>query len=138
MALIVAPDDGFDSLASVDFSDAYHANLGHPAWAGLQQPAKEAALRQATQYILGRRVLPEFIDPVHVNVKAATAEAALRASAGALYADIDPQAVVSETVGQISTTYAQPGNGGRMRFPVIDDLLRGLTDGAFTVKLVRG
>jgi hypothetical protein len=138
MALVVFPSEDWDSLVSVDFSDTYHANYGNAQWAALASDAKEAALRRATQYIMGRRVLAHYLNPLHWNVKAATVEAALRAADGSLYADVGAQAVVSETVGPISTTYAASTTGGRMTFPVIDDLLRGLTDGAWNVRLERG
>jgi hypothetical protein len=135
--LIVAPDPDFDSLVSVAFADAYHVSLGNQAWEPLTLEAKEAALRRATQYVMARRVKEHYLNPLHYNVKAATAEAALRANDGTLYADVEAQAVVSETVGPISTTYAASTSGGRMRFPVIDDLLRGLIEGDGVVKLVR-
>jgi len=135
--LIVAPSEGFDSLASVEFADTYHANFGNSAWAPLPEGVKESALRRGTQYILGRMVRTQYLNPVDVRVQQAAAEAALRANDGTLYADIDAQAVVSETVGPISTTYAPSTSGGRMKFPVIDDLLRGLTDSFGNIKLVR-
>jgi hypothetical protein len=135
--LIVAPEPDFDALACVKFADAYHDNYGNQAWSDLSRTDKEAALRRGTQYVMARRVKEQYLNPLHYNVKAATAEAALRAAAGTLYADIDPQAVMSDSAGPISTTYSAPGNGGRMTFPVIDDLLRGLTEDAFGIKLVR-
>jgi len=135
--LIVFPADDSDSLVSVEFADKYHSDLGNKAWDNLSEPEKESALRRGTQYILARRVKEQYLNPLHYNVKAATAEAALRASDGTLYADVEAQAVVSETVGPISTTYAASTTGGRMTFPVIDDLLRGLTESAFGVRLVR-
>jgi len=135
--LIVFPAEDSDSLVSVEFADKYHSDLGNKAWGSLSEPDKESALRRGTQYILARRVKEQYLNPLHYNVKAATAEAALRASDGTLYADVEAQAVVSETVGPISTTYAASTTGGQMTFPVIDDLLRGLTESAFVVRLVR-
>jgi len=75
---------------------------------------------------------------VHTRVKAATCEAAMLHLTGMLYAtSIDAAAVTSERVGEIAVSYAVPTNGGRARFPVIDDLLRGLIVGGGVVELVR-
>lgn len=137
MALIVAPTAGFDSLVSLADADAYHASMGATPWSAADTDAREAALRKATLYISGRRVKAVYLDPVHANVKAATSEAALRALDGSLYADQAPQAVVSESVGPVSVTYSDPRNGGRPRFPIIDDLLAGLTAGTLTLPVVR-
>lgn len=140
MALIVAPADGFDSLVSLADANAYCTAMGHAAWTGTDE-AKEAALRRATQYLLSHYAIKaEYLDPVHKNVAAACSEAALRALTGTLYTDVSASTVTSKTVGPISVTYAEnQRNGGQTRFVLIDDLLRGLTDGGFgMIRLVRG
>lgn len=138
MALIVAPADGYDTLVSAADADAYWESMGG-AWLDFLPADREAALRRGTQYVLARRVKPENLDPVHTRVKAATCEAAMLHLTGTLYAtSIDAAAVTSERVGEIAVRYAVPTNGGRARFPVIDDLLRGLIVGGGVVELVRG
>lgn len=124
MTLIVAPDEGYTSFVSVADADQYVADMGLTGWPSVQAD-KEKLLRRATQYIgLKYEPLDKYLDPVHANIKAATVEAALRAAD--LWADVDAAAVVSETIGPISTTYAEPKNGGQKTFPVIDNLMRGL------------
>lgn len=139
MALIVAPDDGYDSLVSLADADSYCSDMGHTAWSSAEE-VKEAALRRATQYLLTRySIRPEFLDPVHKNVKAACCEAALRALSGSLSADVSAAVVTQKTVGPITVSYdTTVRNGGQTHFVILDDLLRGLTDGtAGMVKLVR-
>jgi hypothetical protein len=137
MALIVAPAAGYDSLVTLAEAADYMAKFGRqwPADTGLQ----EVALRNATQYLCSQYdIKPECLNPVAQSVKNACCEAAWRAADGSLFSDVDPQAVVSETVGPISTNYAQPTNGGQKRFGVIDALMRGcVVGGAGVVKFVR-
>lgn len=124
MTLIVAPDEGYTSFVSVADADQYVADMGLTGWPSVQAD-KENLLRRATQYIsLKYEPKAQYLDPVHANIKAATVEAALRAAD--LWADVDAAAVVSETIGPMSTTYAEPKNGGQKTFPVIDNLMRGL------------
>ena len=127
MALIVAPDEGYDSLVSLSDANAYMANMGH-TWTG-DDPTREAALRRATQYLQARyRIKDAYLDPVHANVAAACCEAALREISGRLYTDVDPSVVTGEAVGPVSVSYSDNvRNGGQVRVAVIDDLLRGLT-----------
>ena len=138
MALIVAPDEGFDSLVSLEDAAQYMADFGH-VWT--DDAAKgEVALRKATQYLLtAYSIAPEYLAPVHDRVKAACCEAAVRALQGQLLKDTDGRVKVSQTVGPISTTWSEGTQGGKTAFPVIDNLLKGLTEGsAYSVKLVRG
>lgn len=138
MALIVAPEEGFDSLVSLEDAAQYMADFGH-VWT--DDTAKgEVALRKATQFLLtSYSIKPECLDPVHTSVKAACCEAAVRALRGDLMADTDGRVVVEETIDVITTRYAEGQQAGAMRFPVIDALLKGLTEGsAYSVKLVRG
>lgn len=135
--LTVAPTEGYDSLVSVEQANAYWIGMADGRWEALGDYEKEAALRRGTQYVLARRVKPENLDPVHTRVKAATCEAAMLAASGELYGVIDAKPVLREQVGAIAVIYGMPSNGGRARFPVIDDLLRGLAMGTGMVGLVR-
>lgn len=135
--LTVAPTEGYDSLVSIVQADAYWASMGG-AWLDFLLADRESALRRGTQYVLARGVKQQHLDPVHTRVAAATCEAAMLHLTGALYAtSIDAKPVLREQVGEIAVSYAAPVNGGRARFPVIDDLLRGLTVGGAMVELVR-
>ncbi|MFA5662393.1 DnaT-like ssDNA-binding protein [Castellaniella sp.] len=138
MTLIVAPADGFDSYITTDQADTYIADMGRKGWPD-DKGAKEAALRQATQYIRLRYAPQEqYIDPPHKNLIAATTEAALRTDK--LFTDVDPRAVMQQTVGPLSTTYADPVNGGQVRFALIDALMAGIgadaRSGVFMLKRV--
>lgn len=136
MSLTIYPAEGFDSLVSLDDCNAYQASMGN-TWSGADS-AKEVALRRATRHLLSRyRPAAWALDPVHANVKAACCELAWRALAGPLEDDIDPQAVIEETVGPITTRYASPSNGGRKRYAVVDDLLAGLTAGGSQISVIR-
>jgi len=140
MALIVAPAEGYDALVSLSDANAYCTAMGHVAWTGTDE-VKESKLRVATQYLLSHyQIKADYLDPVHKNVAAACCEAALRALTGALYTDVSAAVVTQKTVGPISVSYSENvRNGGQTRFALIDDLLRGLTDGGFgMIKLVRG
>lgn len=137
MALIVAPAAGYDSLVALADAADYMAKFGRqwPADTGLQ----EVALRNATQYLCSQYdIKPECLDPLSPRIKDACCEAAWRSADGSLFLDVDPQAVTEETVGPITTKYADPSNGGQKRFGVIDALMRGcVVGGAGVVKLVR-
>lgn len=136
--LTVAPTEGYDSLVSLDDAAAYMANYGH-SWP-VDVPKQEIALRQATQYLLtAYSIAPEHLAPVHDRVKAACCEAAVRASKGQLLKDADGRIKTEQTVGPITTKWVEGAQGGKTAFPVIDNLLKGLTEGsAYSVKLVRG
>ena len=136
MALIVAPADGYDTLVSAADADAYWESMGG-AWLDFLPADREAALRRGTQYVLARNIKPQYLDPVHTRVAAATCEAAMLHVSGELYGVIDAKPVLREQVGEIAVSYGMPSNGGRARFPVIDDLLRGLIVGGGVVELVR-
>lgn len=124
MTLVVAPSEGYDSYVSVADADQYVADMGLAGWPTVQAD-KEKLLRRATQYIsLKYEPKAQYLDPVHANIKAATVEAAVRASD--LWADVGSQAVIEETIGPMTTKYADPTNGGQKSFPVIDGLMRGL------------
>lgn len=134
--LIVAPEQGFDSLVSLAEAQSYMERMGYD-WPA-EEAKQEIALRRGTQYIAAMyRVRPEFLDPVAEVIKSAACEAALRAANGSLFSDVDPQAVKQEQVGPLSVTYADPVNGGQKRFGVIDALMQAVTGGGGVVKLVR-
>lgn len=124
MTLIIAPADGYDSFVSVEGAGAYVERMGLSGWPATEAE-KEKLLRRATQYITIKYApKAQYLDPVHANIAAATVEAAVRASD--LWADVDSQAVIEETIGPMTTKYADPANGGQKAFPVIDGLMRGL------------
>ncbi len=154
MALVVEDGTGLDtaeSYVSVSDCDAYHTKMGHDAWTG-STAVKEAALRKATQYIDARYAFlgtvvdedqalqwpREDIDWPTKAITDATCELALRALSGALYSDVEPGQVQSETVGPISVTYARVNNGGQKRYALIDDLLAPyLSTGRSQTRLIR-
>lgn len=121
-------DDGW--LVSMAEADAYVRDLygsGAP-WFSATGEAKAIAIRQASQYLLTAYCIkPEYLDPVHKRVREACCEAAVRALAGRLFADVAPAAVKSEKVGPLEMVYGDVRNGGQQRIAVIDALLRGMT-----------
>lgn len=126
--LIVAPEEGFDTLVTLAEAHDYMTRFGRD-WSA-DEVEQEIALRIGTQYIVTEYdIRPEFLDPVADRLKHAACEAALRAANGSLFADVDAQAVTEESVGPITTKYAQPVNSGQRRFGVIDALMKGLTKG---------
>ena len=117
-----------DSLVSLADADAYFEAMGEDTWGPKPEARREAALRRGTQYVIGQQLRPEAITPVVMQrVKEAVCEAAVRDIAGTLYKDVEAQAVTEKTIDVITTKYSAPSNGGRRSFPVIDDLLKGLT-----------
>ena len=156
MALIVAPEDGFNSLVGLEDAAQYMEDFGHnwPVTAVPQPPEGEAtaepdpaevrkaevALRRATQYVLSNYAIdPQYLAPVAQKVKDACCEAAWRAAKGELLKDTDGRVVTEKTVDVITTKYAEGNQGGQMRYPVIDALLKGMTIGSgLGLKLVRG
>lgn len=166
MAIIVEDGTGLpnaEAYISTADADTYHGNRGNAAWAALAAPAKEAALRQATDFMstalrwAGSRVsatqaldwprtgtelngYPVASDVVPEPVRRACAELALRASAGSLLPDAE-QVVVEETVGPLTTKYAAPSASGAGMFPSVVAMLSGLLASSGSrnqIKLVRG
>lgn len=153
MALIVETGEGLpgaESFASVADADAYLGDRGHTAWAALAEPAKEAALRLATDHmeaVYGRLWRSERRTDaqglswprvgwagVPVAVRNACAELALRAAAGPLMPDQGP-AVQSEQVGPLLVAY-QDGARQGVRFVAVDLMLAPLLS-AVRVRAVR-
>lgn len=132
-----------ESYVALAFADDYHDRFGNAAWSAAGEPAREAALRRATQYLDTRYQFsgnpltntqalawPRDIAQWPVRaVQNATCEAALRALDGALYVDAGDAPVVQETVGPISVSYGASQNGGQVRLTIIDDMLRALLGG---------
>lgn len=140
MALIVAPAEGFNSLVSLEDAAQYMADFGH-SWTEDEDEAKaEVTLRKATQFLLtSYSIKPEHQDPVHSNVQAACCEAAARALKADLVKDTDGRVKVESTVGPITTKWSEGAQGGKAAYPVIDALLKGLTESSsLAIKLVRG
>lgn len=149
MPLIVEDGTGLseaDSYLSVNAASAYHRARGNAAWENLDFEVQEQALRQATAYVdsvkrykasrLKASQSLEFprtglydwsgyeVTGVPKRVRDACAELALRASTVSLFTD---QArggrVLSESVGPISTTYADDAPAGTV-YTVAMELLR--------------
>ncbi len=144
MSLIVEDGTGrpdSDSYVSINDADAYHAQFGNAAWALASPTEKESALRRATQYIdtsytfRGERLTDEQALAWPRSIRAwpvrpvinAACELGLIALDAPLYVDQAGPAIVSETVGPISTTYAQDQRGGQPRYAAADALLQPLT-----------
>lgn len=145
MALIVAPEEGFNSLISLEDAAQYMQDFGHDGWptgSDTEDIRKaEVALRKATQFLLGRySIKAENLDPVHVNVQAACCEAAIRSISGDLAADSDGRVVIEDTTDVLTTKYAVGVQNGAMAYPVIDALMKHMTEGgdSLTIKMARG
>ena len=169
MSIVVETGTGnptSESYVSVATADTYHSARGNAAWAALAVAAKEAALRQATDYMLqvyrgnwkGFRavalqaldwprqsvlkhdgVLNEYVsyNSVPLEVQFACASLALRAATQTLNPDIE-QGKVSETVGQISVSYDIHATR-RPQYLEIDGMLRQyLRTSAAMVRMARG
>lgn len=164
MALVVEDGTGLadaESFASVAAANDYWTARASTAWDALTDETKEAALRQATDYIeaiyggrwKGERIgstqalsWPRYgvvVDGIErdsavipLALERATIELALKASAGELLADQGAQ-VVSETVGPISVTYAA-GARQATRYALVENMLAALLRvGAGQIPVVR-
>lgn len=127
---------GSESYESVTNADTYHSNRGNTAWAALATPAKEQALRKATDY-MGQayrtrwagyrthstqsldwpRSLVEIKDTNYIGtyvdqdsvpdeIKKACCELALMSLDGSLAPNVERE-TASESVGEISVSYFQ-------------------------------
>jgi hypothetical protein len=155
MALNTTPGDpAADSYATLAEADAYHLARGVTTWMGADT-LKEAALRRAVQWLEGRyrarwpgirtngraqardwprldavdsEGIPLSTSEIPIEVKNAQIEAALRelVTPGSLLPDyLAAQRVLSETVGPISTTFADaPGLGASQPdLPAVEGIL---------------
>jgi hypothetical protein len=157
-----------ETYIGVEEADAYHAARNNFAWDEGDIADKEAALRRATQYLdgfyktkwagyrtNGRAQALDWprtsaydhegnyiaSDEVPAELSQACAEAALRelVSPQSLSPDIDTgQRILQETVGPISTRYADRGSQRTQR-TLIDELLSPLlaANGSMTQSLLR-
>ena len=143
---------GAESLASVAYADTYHSNRGNTAWAALGTPAKEQALRKATDY-MGQayrtrwagyrthstqvldwpRSLVEIKDVNYIGiyvdqdsvpdeVKKTCCELALMSLDGPLAPNVERE-TASESVGDISVSYFQ-GSTQNTVYRAIDLMLK--------------
>jgi len=151
MALIVEDGTGkvnAESYVSVADCAAYAAAHGL-TFTG-DEPAKEARLRRATQYIDAQYAFkgeeqtdaqalawPRTVaNGVPREIVSACCELACKS--GDLWQDVDASSIVSETIGPLSTTYAEPANGGQVRYAAVDALLkRWVAGGGMSVRVVR-
>lgn len=150
MALIVEDGTGLsnaESYISVVDADTYHANRNNEAWSDYSTAEKEAALRKATQYIDGRwgrrfagemwsmsqalcwpRTPTDWPDEIPLPLQHACAEVALRAAAAELEPDLERGgAIVSQSVGPLSVTYAEHAPGGT-KLPWVERLMARLVE----------
>lgn len=163
MTLIVESGNGdanAESYISVADADARHTAFGNSAWTGTTA-VKEAALRQATAYMLqayrsrwmgdrlnGTQALdwprwnvwadgyPVAPDVVPADVANACADLALTAAAGDLNANLE-RAVIREKVGPIETEYSAYSPQS-VRYPAINMALAPyLTGSGANARLVR-
>jgi hypothetical protein len=138
-----------ESYASVADADLYFSNRGMTNWTTLSNTEKEQALRRACDYIgytyrsqfAGSRVnttqaldFPRYnvprcdgvasyyaSDAIPKELVSANIELAIRAAAGELLSDVDPE-VASEKVSSIEVHYFK-GSSKIKRYPAIDKLL---------------
>lgn len=169
MALIV--EDGSvvanaESYVSVATADLYWSARNNSTWSAASEAQKEAALREATQFLDGSyrwsgtlvnsaqalawpRVLTldkagrtVSSSSVPNAVKSALCELALEALSGRLMASLERGGMVqSESLGPLAVTYF-PGAPGGKRYPFISLLVKDYADGAvigaLTIDAVRG
>lgn len=154
MALIVESGAGLpnaDSYVSVEDCAAYAA--GHGLTFAGTEPEKEARLRRATQYLdtnpeyaykgepqtdTQALAWPRTVAPGIVPREIVAACCELACKPGDLWQDVDASSIVSETIGPLSTTYAEPANGGQVRYAAVDALLkRWVAGGGMSVRVVR-
>ena len=157
MTLIVEDGSGLstsESYISVSDADARHTALGNTAWTGADA-VKEAALRNATQYIdttynfrsaksyqyqaleFPRQMWDWDADPMMTRLRSATVELAVKALTESLFADVEPSVVTRVTVGPITKVTEPRSTAGQKRFANVDALLKQLTTGLGGVSVVR-
>lgn len=152
MALIVEDGTGkADADSYVSAADCATYAAAHGLTFAGDEPAQEARLRRATQYLDAQYSFkggestdtqalawPRDVAPGVVPREIVNACCELACKTGDLWADVDPRAIVSQTVGPISTTYAEPVNGGQKRFAAVDSMLRRwVSGGGWNVPVVR-
>ena len=149
MALITEDGTGRDdaeSYVTVAYADNYATAHGLSAWTGADA-VKEAALRNATQYIdttynfrsaksyqyqaleFPRQMWDWDADPMMTRLRSATVELAVKALTESLFADVEPSVVTRVTVGPITKVTEPRSTAGQQRFAHVDALLTQLTTG---------
>lgn len=169
MALITEDGTGradAESYCTVVFADAHHAARGVTSWDALDTAAKEQRLRLATEYMVQayrlqwagwrstaaqaldwprayvpRRDVGDYYasNIVPAEVQRACAELAVRVTAGGRLLADQGREVLEQTVGPITTKYAQ-GTGQATRYAAVDALLGPLLlgeRGGAAMRLVR-
>jgi hypothetical protein len=157
MALIVEDGTGLataESYISVVDAGTYCTAHGLTAWTGTDA-VKEAALRNATQYIdtsynfrsaksyqyqaleFPRQLWDWDDDPLMTRLRAATVELAVKALTASLFADVEPSVVTMVKVGPITKQTTPVDHAGQKRYAAIDALLKQLTTGLGGVQVVR-
>ena len=157
MALIVEDGSGLDTAESyVSVADAgtYCTAHGLSAWTGADA-VKEAALRNATQYIdttynfrsaksyqyqsleFPRQMWDWDADPLMTRLRSATVELAVKALTENLFADVESSVVTRVTVGPITKETQPVSTAGQKRYANVDALLKQLTTGLGGVAVVR-
>lgn len=157
MALITEDGTGRDdseSYVTVAYADNYATAHGLNAWTGADS-VKEAALRNATQYIdtsynfrsaksyqyqaleFPRQMWDWDVDPLMTRLRSATVELAVKALTENLFADVDPSVVTRVTVGPITKETKPVSTAGQKRYANVDALIRQLTTGLGGVAVVR-
>jgi hypothetical protein len=155
MALIVEDGTGLvdaESYVSIVDCGTYCTAHGLSAWTGADA-VKEAALRNATQYIDTNysfkyektyvdqalefpRYYWEWDDPVMNRVRAACCELAVKALSGSLYTDVVAQQTIKVKVGPIEKT-TTPSASGQVNYKQVDSLLKGVILGGGSVAVIR-
>ena len=157
MALIVEDGSGFDdaeSYVSVADAGTYCTAHGLSAWTGADA-VKEAALRNATQYIdttynfrsaksykyqaleFPRQMWDWKLDPLMTRLRSATVELAVKALTESLFSDVESSVVTRVTVGPITKVTEPMSTAGQKRYANVDALLKQLTTGLGGVAVVR-
>jgi hypothetical protein len=132
-----------DTLATVAEANCYHAcRSTGVAWAPLTDERKQQLLREAFDYLRGEYgqvwtagvpfgVLADGVT-VALGARDACSLLALRALAGPLDPEMQPQ-VIESTLGPITKKYAAAPNNGRRTFPDVGRLM-----GPYLSPIVRG
>ena len=143
MALIVGnllTDPAAQSFISLIDADAYLAPEQNTAWDVARNDQREAALVQASRWLVGAyRFLP-LDDAGLVQIGRVAARLAAEAMDKPLFAGTDTGAVVqSERVGPVSVTYATgvKADAAGMAWPWLKPMLAGLIRSGNTVPVLR-
>lgn len=141
-----------DAEAYVSVADCTTYAAAHGLTFTGDEPAKEARIRRATQYLDAQYTFkgepqtdtqalawPRTVAPGVVPREIVSACCELACKAGDLWADVDAAPVIEKTIGPITKKYAAPGNGGQKRFAAVDSMVKRWTSGGngMMVRVVR-